>query len=197
METAFHRAGFTRRTAIAGLGVVGLSATLAVSKTEAATTLTTADHPLMGMWLAMANPARRGQDPQFPAPSHFAADGTCILGFVPAEIGREGDIQYTGSPMGVWEPYDDHTGHFTVVQVLADKTGVLAGSVTIDGHPKVSEDGMSFIDDGGLVTVTIRDPAGAVVAVVPPSTDGPPVTGIRMRVGNPGFPGDENATPVP
>ena len=88
----------------------GSSATLAVSKTEAATTLTTADHPLMGMWLAMANPARRGQDPQFAAPSHFAADGTCILGFVPAEIGREGDIQYTGSPMGVWEPYDDHPG---------------------------------------------------------------------------------------
>ena len=159
--------------------------------------MSTADHPLMGMWLAMANPARRGQDPQFPAPSLFAADGTVILGFVPAEIGMEGEIQYTGSPMGVWEPYDEQTGHFTVVQVLADKTGTLAGTVTIDGHPKVSEDGTSFIDDGSLVTVTIRDPAGAVVTVIPPNTDGPPVTAIKMRVGNPGFPGEEDATPVP
>ena len=75
--------------------------------------------------------------------------------------------------------------------------GHLVGSVTIDGHPKVSEDGMSFTDDGSLVTVTIRDAAGEVVMVVPPNTDGPPVTAIKMRVGNPGFPGDENATPVP
>jgi hypothetical protein len=47
------------------------------------------------------------------------------------------------------------------------------------------------------VTVTIRDPAGAVVAVIPPSTDGEPVTAFRMRVGLPGFPGDDDATPVP
>jgi hypothetical protein len=159
--------------------------------------MSTADHPLMGMWLAMANPARRGVDSQFPAPSLFAADGTVVLGFVPAEIGMSGDIQFPGSPMGVWEPYDERTGHFTAVQAIADKTGALIGSVTIDGHPKVSEDGLSFIDDGSLVTVTIRDPTGAVVTVVPPSTDGPPVTGIKMRVGNPGFPGEEDATPVP
>jgi hypothetical protein len=159
--------------------------------------MSTADHPLMGMWLAMANSPRQDLDPQFPAPSLFAADGTVILGFVPAQIGMEGELQYTGSPMGVWEPYDEQTGHFTAVQVLADKIGVLAGTVTIDGHPKVSEDGNSFIDDGSLVTVTIRDPAGAVVAVIPPSTDGEPVTAFRMRVGLPGFPGDDDATPVP
>jgi len=156
-----------------------------------------ADHPMTGMWLAMANPLRRGEDPQFPAPSLFAADGTVILGFVPAEIGMDGGVQFTGSPMGVWEPYDERTAHFTAVQVLADKTGKLIGTVTIDGHPKVSEDGMSFSDDGSLVTVTIRDAAGAVVMVVPPNTDSLPVTGVRMRVGNPGFPGEEAATPVP
>lgn len=197
MSTSDVRASLTRRTALAGLSAGSLGVALGTQRSRAAQAMSTADHPLMGMWLAMANPARRGVDRQFPAPSLFAADGTVILGFVPAEIGMEGDIQYTGSPMGVWEPYDEQTGHFTVVQVLADKTGALVGSVTIDGHPKVSEDGMSFIDDGSLVTVTIRDPTGKVVTVVPPGTDSPPVTAIKMRVGNPGFPGEENATPVP
>ena len=99
--------------------------------------------------------------------------------------------------MGVWEPYDERTGHFTVVQVLTDADGNLTGSATIDGHPKVSEDGLTFLDDGSLVTVTIRDAAGAVVMVIPPGAGGPPVTGVKMRVGNPGFPGQEDATPVP
>ena len=95
-------------------------------------------------------PPRPG--PQYPAPSIFAADGTVILSFVPAQINMQGELQFTGSPLGVWEPYDEQTGHFTVVQVLVDKDGHLAGSLTIDGHPKVNADGMSFTDDGSLVT---------------------------------------------
>ena len=197
MTTSRGRESVSRRVALAGMSAGGFGIALGARTGRARQTMSTADHPLMGMWLAMANPALRGQNPQFPAPSLFAADGTVVLGFVPAEIGMQGEIQYTGSPMGVWEPYDEQTGHFTVVQVLADKSGALAGTVTIDGHPKVSADGKSFVDDGSLVTVTIRDPAGAVVAVIPPSTGGPPVTAIRMRVGNPGFPGEEDATPVP
>jgi hypothetical protein len=50
--------------------------------------------------------------------------------------------------------------------------------------------------DGSLVTVTIRDPAAKVVNVIPP-TKGRSVTAVKMRVGLPGFPGEENATPVP
>jgi hypothetical protein len=186
----------TRRTALAGLGAVSLGSALG-ARSAHAQAMSTADHPLMGMWLAMANPPRRGgEDPQFPAPSLFAADGTVILGFVPAQIGMDGTIQYTGSPMGVWEPYDEQTGHFTAVQVLADKTGKLIGSATIDGHPKVSDDGLTFIDDGSLVTVTIRAAAGAVLTVIPPGAGGLPVTATKMRVGNPGFPGSEGATPT-
>jgi len=190
----------TRRTALAGLGAGGLGLTLATGRARTARVaqeMSTADHPLMGMWLAMANPARRGVDPQIPVPSLFAADGTVVLGFVPAQIGMDDALQFSGAPMGVWEPYDERTGHFTAVQVLADKTGKLIGTATIDGHPKVSDDGMSFTDDGSLVTVTIRDAAGAVVMVIPPNTEDPPVTAIKMRVGIPGFPGDETATPVP
>jgi hypothetical protein len=196
MSTNHTHSALSRRAALAGFSAGGLGLALGASSTGAQGAMSTADHPLMGMWLAMPNPARP-DDPQFPAPSLFAADGTVILGFVPAEIGMDGKIQYPGSPMGVWEPYDEQTGHFTAVQAIADMTGKLIGSVTIDGHPHVNEDGMTFIDDGSLVTVTIRDAAGAVVTVVPPGTPGRPVTAVKMRVGNPGFPGEESATPVP
>lgn len=193
-----HRTDHTvsRRTAVVGLGIGGLGVALGASGSRAQGAMSTADHPLTGMWLAMANPGRP-EDPQFPAPSLFAADGTVVLGFVPAWVGMDGQIQYIGSPMGVWEPYDERTGHFTAVQAIADMTGQLVGSVTIDGHPQVADDGTTFVDDGSLVTVTIRDATGAVVTVVPPGTPGRPITGVRMRVGNPGFPGEEDATPVP
>jgi hypothetical protein len=196
MSTSDRHASFNRRTAVAGLGAGGLGVALGARSGRAAQAMSTADHPLMGVWLAMANPPRRDQDPQYPAPSIFAADGTVVLSFVPAQINMQGELQFTGSPLGVWEPYDEQTGHFTVVQVLADKEGNLAGSLTIDGHPKVNADGLSFTDDGSLVTVTIRDPTGKVVNVIPPAK-GTPVTAIKMRVGNPGFPGEEDATPVP
>lgn len=169
MSTSDRHASFNRRTAVAGLGAGGLGVALGARSGRAAQAMSTADHPLMGVWLAMANPPRRDQDPQYPAPSIFAADGTVVLSFVPAQINMQGELQFTGSPLGVWEPYDEQTGHFTAVQVLADKTGAYAGTLTIDGHPKVSEDGMSFTDDGSLVTVTIRDPTGKVVNVIPPA----------------------------
>jgi hypothetical protein len=186
----------SRRSAIAGFGASGVVLALAGQIAHAAQDMSTANHPLTGMWLAMANPTRP-EDPQFPAPSLFAADGTVVLGFPPAAIGMDGTLSFQGSPMGVWEPYDERTGHFTAVQAIAGASGNLVGSVTIDGHPQVSEDGTTFIDDGSLVTVTIRDPAGNVVNVVPPGTPGRPVTAVKMRVGVPGFPGEEAATPVP
>ncbi len=83
------------------------------------------------------------------------------------------------------------------VQVLADTMGTLVGSITIDGHPQLSEDGSSFVDDGSLVTVTMRDAAGDVATVVRPGTPGRPVTPVKIRVGVPGFPGEVNATPIP
>jgi hypothetical protein len=186
----------SRRTALAGLGAAGLGLALRPHAGHAQGSLSAADHPLMGVWLGLANPSR-AEDPQVPGGSLFAADGTVILAFIPAEIGRDGNLQYVGTAMGVWEPYDERTGHFTAVQAIADATGKLVGSVTIDGHPRVSEDGTTFTDDLSLVTVTIRDAAGAVVVVVPPGTPGRPVKATKMRVGNPGFPGEEDATPVP
>jgi hypothetical protein len=186
----------SRRTALAGLGAGSLAVVLGAGSARAAQGMSTADHPLTGMWLALANPAR-AEDPQVPGGALFAADGSVILNWVPAAIGLDGTLQYLSTYMGVWEPYDARTGHFTAVQVMADATGNLAGSVTVDGYPEVSEDGTTFVDTGVLVTVTIRDAAGKTVDVFQPGVTPRPVTAVKMRVGNPGFPGEENATPVP
>ncbi len=197
MTTSTTTPSLSRRTALAGLGAGGLAVALGAGSARADQGMSTADHPLTGMWLALANPAR-AEDPQVPGAALFAADGSVVLNWVPAAIGLDGNLQYLSTYMGVWEPYDERTGHFTAVQVMADATGHLTGTVTVDGHPEVSEDGTTLIDTGVLVTVTIRDAAGKVVAVVPPGQPTPrPVTAVKMRVGNPGFPGEENATPVP
>jgi len=150
---------------------------------------------MCGRWLAMANPPLP-DSPQVPVPSVLAADGTVILSFPVSQLGANG-VEFVSAYVGVWEPYDDRTGHFTAVQTVSDSEGTFLASVTVDGYPQASEDGNSFIDDGSLVTVTIRDASGAVVVVVPPGTPARPTTGMRMGVGTPGFPGDDpDATPV-
>lgn len=197
VTTSDIRRSVSRRTALTGLGAGGLGIALAAATGHVeAKGMSTADHPLTGMWLSMANPAR-AEDPQVPGSALFAADGTVVLNWVPAGIGLNGALQYVSIYMGVWEPYDERTGHFTAVQVSADATGKLIGTVTVDGHPEVSADGLSFTDTGALVTVTIRDAAGKVLTVIPPAPTPRPVTGHKMRVGNPGFPGEGNATPTP
>lgn len=194
MNTSRASAPVSRRTALAGLSAGGIGIALAAQGSGAAQEISRADHPMTGVWMAMANPPLP-DDPQVAAPSIFGADGTVLLMFPLTQAGPQG-AQFNAAYVGVWEPYDEQTAHFTATQSLSDAEGTFLGTVTVDGHPKVSEDGMSFSDDGSLVTVTIRDATGAVVTVVPPGTPGRPVTGIKMRVGNPGFPGEENATPV-
>jgi hypothetical protein len=138
------------------------------------------------MWLAMANPALPENSP-FPAPSWFSADGNVVLAFPPSDIGPNGAVLQS-SPVGVWEPYDDRTGHFTVVQTLSTPDGTLIGSVTINGYPSVDADNMTFTDRNDLTHVTIRDASGAVLQEVSPDPNGRKVTAIRMKVDAPGFP---------
>jgi hypothetical protein len=92
MTTARIDQSLSRRTTLAGLGAGGLAVAIGARGAHAAQEMSTADHPLMGMWLAMANPPR-AEDPQVPVPSLFAADGSVVLGFVPAAIGMDGTIQ--------------------------------------------------------------------------------------------------------
>lgn len=181
----------TRRIALASFGAGGLA--LATGRSTAGRQATNlADHPLTGMWLAMANPASP-EDPQFPAPSYYGADGTVLLSFPVGQVGPNG-AQLSSILMGTWEAHDDQTGHFTVVQLLSELDGAYAGSVTIDGFPKVSEDGASFIDDGSMAFVTIRDPLGTVVGTAP-AVGSKPVTAVRMAPGAAGIP-EPAATPT-
>lgn len=184
-----------RRAAMGRAAMIGVALGASTGLRRAgAQDMSLADHPLTGMWLAMANPSLL-EDPQFPAPSLFGADGTVVLIMPSAGKGPDG-IEFASDLVGVWEAETDRRGHFTAVQTLSGADGALIGSVTVDGHPEVSEDGQSFVDDGSLVTVTVRDPMGAIVFQGPGGTERP-VTARRMTPGSPGFPEDAGAAGTP
>jgi hypothetical protein len=184
------------RTALVGtLAVVaalmtGLVATAVAQEDTSAL----ADHPLTGTWMAMANPPLP-DDPQFAAPSYFGADGSVLLIFPSTQVGPQG-VQHVSDYVGTWEADGERRGHFTAVQVLSDADGAFLGTITVDGYPMVSDDGQTFIDDGSLVMVTIRDAAGVIVDQFP-GAGGRPVTAIRMGPGSPGFPETSGATASP
>ena len=156
-------------------------------------TASLADHPMTGMWLAMANPPLP-DDPQVPVPSLLAADGTVLLMFPVTQKGPQG-TQFNSAYVGTWEPETERRAHFTAVQLLSDADGTFLGSVTVDGHPEASEDGQRFTDDNEMVMVTIRDAAGAVVQQMS-GAGAPPITGSRMAPGTPGFPEGTISTPM-
>lgn len=144
-----------------------------------------ATHPMTGTWLAMAQPPVAG-DPLVPTPSVFRADGTVLLVFSVAQKGMNG-VEYNAAGTGVWEPVDDHMGHFTVVQVISDAKGTFTTTITIDGYLEISDDGQSFLDDGSRSVITIRDASGAIVDVIGDDEPVRPVAGTRMGVDKPGF----------
>src|SRR5829696_1112534 len=136
-----------------------------------------ATHPIVGSWM-VSTPAGL-------AMAVFFADGTNIQGLPATMPGPQG-VTYVSTQVGRWEPIDERSIHFTGVQLHTDATGTLVGTVTIDGHPTVSEDGQTLRDDNPESGPTIRDAAGNVIDVL---WGGPPATGVRMGVGNPGLPG--------
>ena len=194
-------AGLSRRAALGGVGALaaalGLGGRHGRAAAQDAATADLAGHPLTGTWLAMANPPRP-TDPQAAAPSVFGADGTVLLMFPLTQAGPQG-VQFNSAAVGTWEADGERRGHFMAVQVLSDANGTFLGTTTIDGYPEASADGRTFVDDGSRVTVTIRDPAGAVVQQVLPTgaPRGRPVTGIRMGPGTPGFPAVTPAAGTP
>ena len=99
--------------------------------------------------------------------------------------------------VGTWERTGERASHFTAVQVLTDANGAFTGTVTIDGHPAVSEDGQTFTDDAPETKLTVRDPTGSIVLVVDGDGSFPPVSATRMGVGSPGFPAGTPVTGTP
>ena len=82
----------------------------------------------------------------------------------PVEV--DGVLTYNDSVFGVWEPTSERGAHITFTWITRDPTGAALSSTTVDGYPVASEDGMSFIDEGTQVVVTIRDASGAVTQVL-------------------------------
>ncbi len=170
----------SRRTALAGLSAGGLSLALgagdrAAVAQDAASEM--ANHPIVGVWMVTT--------PRFGlAPSIFSPDGTVTIARPATQAGPQG-VAYVSAEVGTWEPISESGVHFTSVRLLSDANGAYTGSVTIDGHPTVSEDGQTFVDDSPDSGPTIRDAADNVMAA---PRGQPPVTGVRMGVGSPGFP---------
>jgi hypothetical protein len=172
----------SRRTALAGLGAGGLGLALAttvrqVSAQDAAPDLSS--HPMVGAWLVAG--------PNAPSMTIIAADGTFLDSGPTSGAGPEG-VTFSSATIGTWEPFGERGIHFTAVSVQTDANGNFTGTFTIDGHPRASEDGQSFIDDSPETMGTIRDAEHNVVQVLGPAAPNPPRTAVRMGVGAPGFP---------
>src|SRR5215213_5073637 len=178
-----------RRRSVLLLAVSGtLTSAFAVGRStmaQEATPDAMATHPIVGSWM-VSTPAGL-------AMAVFFADGTNIQGLPATMAGPQG-VTFVSTQVGTWEPIDERSVHFTGVQLHTDATGALVATVTIDGHPTVSADGQTLRDDSPESGPTIRDAAGTVVDVL---RGGPPVTGVRMGVGAPGFPEGAPAASTP
>jgi hypothetical protein len=183
-------AGLSRRATLASAaalaGILGVGSQARRARGQDASLAALARHPIVGAWLVTT--------PLGPSLAVFSADGSNIQGVPTVQAGSHG-VTFTGAQVGTWTPISDRQVHFTSVQLQTDANGTFVGTVTVDGHPRVSDDGQTLIDDAPETTITIRDAANQVVQVIP-GPPHPPVHGVRMGVGAPGFPGGRaRATP--
>lgn len=140
-----------------------------------------AGHPLVGAWLAMVP-----GPPDTPAvanPTIFTADGQVML-VAPGTRAEPNGVRVASGGIGTWESTGERSGAFTAVRVLSDADGAYLGTATIEGHLTVSDDGLTNSDTSPESKITIRDPAGNVVSVVPGHRDLQPVTSTRIAVGS-------------
>jgi hypothetical protein len=179
MTTPRIDASLSRRTALLGLGAGGIGMALSArgrsSAAQDAASAAMANHPMVGVWMVTT--------PSGLAPGIFTPDGIAII-IVPATGNSPLGTTYVSTEIGTWEPISERGIHFTAVQLHSDANGNYVGSITIDGYPVVSADGQSLVDDSPDSGPTIRDAQGNVLDVL---RGGPPVTGVRMGVGAPGF----------
>jgi hypothetical protein len=168
-----------------GLIAPGGSALAAPAKGANRGGTTPADHSLVGAWLLTFSTGI--------APSYFGADGTALISWPACEQGTDGLVRYTTPGLGTWECVDERKGYVNVVQVLSDAEGYFLGSRSLHCYPVVSEDGESFEDDGQAIRVYVRDGANSLADILGKDGDSAPMSGVRMRPGSPGFPGQSGS----
>ena len=187
-EPVRSRSRLSRRTALSGVGAATAALSLGQlhpATAQEATPSALASHPMVGAWMATT--------PSGLAPGIFFPDGTVVV-VVPATGTSPLGTTYVSTAVGTWQPVSARGIHFTVVQLHSDANGNYVGSITTDGHPVVSEDGQRLVDDSPESGPTVRDAQGTVLDVL---RGGPPVTGVRMGVGAPGFPEGPAAAGTP
>jgi hypothetical protein len=193
MSDQQHQGMVSRRTALAGIGIGGLGLALATKRAVVSAQDASADlasHPIVGSWLVTVP---TGPDtPPVANSGLYSPDGS-VVNMAPVTRMGPQDVSLASGAVGRWESAVDRVAHFTMVQMLSSPEGVFIGTVTIDGNPTVSDDGMTFTDDSPESTVTVRDPAGNVVSAIEGARVQAPITAVRIAVGAPGFP---EATPV-
>lgn len=149
----------TRRIALGHVGaaaaILGLSGRADYAAAQEATPATLASHPIVGAWLSIAPPP--------PGPSVFAADGTVHIAFAPNYVDPALGLMFQGAMLGMWEPASERGIRFTAIQVLTDPEGMFVGTLTLEGHPLVSEDGQTFTDTSEARGI-VRDAANAIVS---------------------------------
>jgi hypothetical protein len=177
--------GMHRSTKLIGAIILGGALTGGLITTAAAQDASPADHPIVGAWMA--------QTPGGPSVAVFSSDGTVVMGTPASSSGPMG-VVFVSTEVGTWEAIDGHTAHFTAVQFLSDADGAFGGSLTFEGYPAISEDGQTLLDENTRGGVTVRDATNAVLSV---NEGGPPITGVRMAVGAPGFPEPDPAAASP
>lgn len=181
MTTSTSASPVSRRSALAGLsaGGIGIGVALGTNLRRVSAQDPGTNHPIVGVW--------NGQTPSGPSLANFQADGSATFGTVPSYVDPALGVVFQSSSFGVWESTGERSMHFTAITMLSNGEGTYLGSVTVDGYPKVSDDGASLTDDQSQVTVTIRDAAGEVVQEIA-TAGAPPVISNRMQVGAPHFP---------
>jgi hypothetical protein len=180
----------SRRATLAGAGAFGLALAARGVAAQDATSDAMATHAIVGAWLVAPRSATGGYDTVL-----FGADGSVTQGFAASSVGPEG-VSFSGPGLGIWAPIDERTVDFTAVSAMSDADGNSTGTLTVDGHLDISEDGNSWIDDSSASTVTIRDKSGAVIAAISDPT-APPVTAVRIQLKAPGFPEGTPAAATP
>ena len=186
----------TRRSALAGLGagsiglLFGASATASPSYVETGgigggEPLSTFGHELEGRWLSMLElPSATGVT--VAVPTFLGADGTAVMIFPGVGAAKHG-VEIQGVALGCWASTGQKSGHFTVVQVLADLEGGYIGTATVDGDVLLDEGSDTFQIDANQQLFTIRDRDNAVIEQLGASA-ARPMRAFRMRAGNAGFP---------
>jgi hypothetical protein len=169
-----NRHRFTAPTFAAAFTIIAAAA--ATGAISAQDDVSLADHPNVGAWMVAT--------PVGPALAVFHPDGTVVQG-VPTTQAGPGGVTYVSTEVGMWEPVDDRTIHFTAVQLFSDADGAFTGTLTVDAQHTISEDGLTLISDPENSTITIRDASNNVIDVI---EGGPPAIGTRIAVGAPGFP---------